>query len=183
MGGAGSRVPLRANQAYSGRVGDALELSWITDAIAIGGAFPDERAADLYHRHRVEAVVDLRDGGGHDPDALTRHGIELLHLPTSENAAIGEVDLASGLAFVARHLGDYRRVLLHCTHGTAQSVQLALCVLVEHRHTPLDALALVKRRRVRAAPSPVQLEAWHRWLGTRGLDAPPFGACARVAYG
>jgi protein-tyrosine phosphatase len=164
-------------------VGDALELSWITDALAIGGTFPDERAADLYHLHRVEAVVDLRDGRGHDPHAFVRHGIELLHLPTPDHDAVNEIDLACGLALVARNLAELRRVLLQCASGVGHSAQLALCVLVEHGYTPLDALTLLKHRRAHVSPSPAQLEAWHRWLGSRGLDAPPFGACARIAYG
>jgi protein-tyrosine phosphatase len=164
-----------------------LDLSWITDTLAIGGCFPPTQTPALVDQ-RVAAVVDLRREACDDAKLLARHRIELLHLPTADFAAISPAQLTLGIGFVSAHLAAGRRVLVHCAHGIGRSAMLGLCVLVARGHTPLDALALAKQRRGRVSPSPAQYEAWAAWLAGERLargahwNVPTFDEFKAIAY-
>ena len=165
-----------------------FDLSWITETLAIGGSFLPTQSAALARDHQVAAVVDLRGETSDDPQLLARHSVEFLHLPTIDFAPIRPVMLERGIAFVTTHVSAGRRVLLHCARGIGRSAMLGLCVLVEHGHTPLDALALTKDRRSCVSPSPAQYEAWAAWLAVRraGRNAtwsiPTFDEFKAIAY-
>jgi hypothetical protein len=160
----------------------SLDLSWITPELAIGGCFPIECAAELVREHRIAAVVDLREEARDDEVLLSRHGLELLHLPTPDVHAVTLAMLDDGVAFVVRHLDAGRRVLVHCQHGIGRSALLGLCVLVARGHAPLAALGLAKDRRAQISPSPDQFEGWAAWLRARGVEVPAFDAFAAIAY-
>jgi hypothetical protein len=166
----------------------ALNLSWITDHLALGGSVSPIRFADLARQHRVTAVVDLRGEACDDPQLLARHQIELLHLPTIDFAPVSSAMLRRGVEFVAGHLAAERRVFVHCAHGIGRSALLTLCVLVERGMAPLDALLLIKDRRACVSPSPAQYEAWAHWLTAHQHDrgaswrVPTFDEFKAIAY-
>jgi rhodanese-related sulfurtransferase len=165
-----------------------FNFTWITDTLAVGGSFPSTRCEILAREHRVAAVVDLRGESCDDAALLARHQIGFLHLPTIDFAPIQPALLERGVAFVCTHLAADRRVLVHCAHGIGRSALLALCVLVELGHAPLDALTLAKDRRACVSPSPQQYAAWAEWLAARrhGHDAawhvPTFDEFKAIAY-
>ena len=150
--------------------GSALDLSWITDTLAIGGSFAPNQTDALARDHRVAAVVDVRGEACDDEALLAKHGIELLHLPTMDFEPISPHLLQRGIAFATAHLAEGRRVLVHCAQGIGRSALLGLCVLVECGHAPLSALELAKARRSQVSPSSSQYEAWARWLAVRRAD-------------
>lgn len=160
----------------------ALDLDWLTPALAIGGCFSSELSEALAREHHISGVVDLRAEACDEAQALARHGLELLHLPTADHCAVAPPMLRAGVAFAARHLDAGRRVLVHCQHGIGRSALLALCVLVDRGHEPLAALELAKSRRAKVSPSPAQYEAWAAWLRDRGIGPPSFDAFAAIAY-
>jgi len=168
--------------------GDAVNLTWITAHVAIGGRLSNAEAARLGADERVGAVVDLRSEAVDDAKVLRRQGIALLHLPTDDHAAITPAMLERGVAFVHEHLARGRRALIHCEHGIGRSATLTLAVLVAEGRTPLEALNLAKDRRERVSPSPAQYGCWRDWLGARqaargeALDIPGFDAFAAIAY-
>jgi len=164
-----------------------LDLTWITDGLAIGGSVPPPQIPALA-RERISAVVDMRGEGCDDPMLLARHQIELLHLPTIDFWPVSPTMLHRGLTFVTDHLAGGRRVLVHCACGIGRSAMLALCVLVEHGYTPLDALLLTKQRRACVSPSPAQFTAWVAWLTARRSERratwsiPTFDEFKAIAY-
>lgn len=164
-----------------------LDLTWITEGLAIGGSVPPTQIAQLA-RARVSAVVDLRGEACDDERLLARHQIELLHLPTIDFAAISPRPLERGVAFVTARLSAGRRVLVHCGRGIGRSALLALCVLVERGLAPIDALALAKQRRDCVSPSPAQYEAWAAWLAAQRIargaawTVPTFEEFKAIAY-
>lgn len=174
--------------ADAGLIPVSLDLSWITDTLAIGASFAPNQTEALVREHRIAAVVDVRGEACDDEVLLARHGIELLHLPTIDFEAISPRMLERGVAFVAAHVNAGRRVLIHCAVGIGRSPMLGLCVLVECGHAPLAALALAKDRRARISPSVVQYEGWASWLGTwreaRGASwaVPTFEEFKAIAY-
>ena len=162
--------------------GAALNLSWITADLAVGGSFPAARAEQLARRLAITAVVDLRAEACDDEAVLKRHGLTLLHLPTDDHCAVSPQMLADGVAVVTARLERGERVLIHCEHGIGRSALLALCVLVARGMAPLEALRLAKDRRELVSPSPAQFGAWAAWLRTRGQEPPRFSDFAAVAY-
>jgi protein-tyrosine phosphatase len=160
----------------------ALDLTWITEALAIGGRIPCDRASELGRAHAIGAIVDVRAEQCDDVGALQRAGIAFLHLPTPDHCAITRPMLCAGTEFAARQLARGQRLLVHCEHGIGRSALLALCVLVDRGHAPLAALALAKSRRACVSPSPAQYEAWADWLRDRDCEVPDFDAFAAIAY-
>jgi protein-tyrosine phosphatase len=168
---------------------ERLDLDWLTSWIAVGGAFPIERAERLASAHGITRVVDLRAEACDEELVLKRAGIALLHLPTADCCAIAQPMIREGVAWVACALAEGRRVLIHCQHGIGRSALLALCVLVEGGLDPLEALELAKGARRVVSPSPEQLEAFIEFA--RGVRArspaarwavPSFEGLARIAY-
>jgi len=165
-----------------------LDLSWITETMAIGGSFPPMLTQALASDHGVAAVVDLRGETCDDVELLAKHRIDFLHLPTIDFAPVSPTKLHRGVEFVTAHTSAGRRVLVHCAHGIGRSAVLGLCVLVEHGHAPIDALALAKKRRRCVSPSPAQFGAWAAWLAIRRIErratwsVPTFDEFKAIAY-
>lgn len=165
-----------------------LDLSWITDTLAIGGSFPPAQTAALACDHGVAAVVDLRGEARDDAQLLAKHHIAFLHLPTIDHAPVSPAKLRAGVAFVTAHVSAGRRVLVHCAYGIGRSALLALCVLVEHGYAPLDALELAKQRRRCVSPSPSQYAGWAAWLADHRRERraawsiPTFDEFQAIAY-
>lgn len=166
----------------------ALDLSWITDDLAIGGAFDGAHVEQLAREHRIAAVVDLREEACDDEAQLVRHGVAFLHLPTVDHGVVAPAMLERGIGFVIAHLDAGRRTLVHCQYGIGRSALLGLCVLVHRGHAPLDALVLAKERRALVSPNPRQFEAWATWCraykhaSAATWDVPRFDAFAQIAY-
>ena len=161
---------------------DALNLSWITEELAIGGCFDCDRVEELVRDHRVGAIIDLRNEACDDEALLRRHGVHFLHLPTPDMHGSSCQMLDEGVAFAEAHIAAGRRVLTHCHFGIGRSATLVLCVLVARGLAPIEALALAKARRALVSPSPAQYEAWAGWLVAQRREVPPFEAFAQIAY-
>ena len=155
---------------------------WLTDALAIGGCFPVERAQELAREHGISAIVDLREEDCDDPERLRSAGIDFLHLPTPDLQPASAAMLERGVRFVREHIAAEGKVLIHCQHGIGRSALLSLCVLVEHGWEPLDALAHAKNVREVISPSRMQYDGWVEWLAARGQAAPDYHAFGCIAY-
>jgi len=155
---------------------------WLTEGLAVGGAFAREDATHLAATHGIRAVVDLRAEDRDDEEALRASGIELLHLPTPDLHPASPEHLEQGVAFVRERLARGEKVLIHCQHGIGRSALLALCVLVDIGFEPLDALRHAKDRREIVSPSRSQYDGWCGWLEGRGLEAPDYHSFGCIAY-
>ncbi len=158
------------------------DFDWLTDALAVGGFFPAARADELAGRHRIGAIVDLRQEDCDDEEQLRAAGIDFLHLPTPDLEPPSAAMLELGVRFARDHLARGRKVLIHCQHGIGRSALLALCVLVDQGMEPLDALELAKQKRWVISPSRSQYEGWADWLASRAKQAPDYHSFGCVAY-
>ena len=160
------------------------EFTWILDDLAVGGSFPRGAAARIARDFGVGAVIDVRLEESDRPEELAACGLQFLHLPTEDLGAVSQDMLDEGVAFARRAARDGRKLLIHCEHGIGRSATVALCVLVDRGHAPLDALSRAKDAREKISPSPEQYEAWAEWLRRRGLagSVPSFEEFARIAY-
>ncbi len=141
-----------------------LNLSWITEQLAVGGRYPMEWAAHLAQALGIRRVVDVRVEEVDDEAVLRTHGIELLHLPTVDMCALSVPMIHDGVAWVNTQLDAGHRVYIHCAHGIGRSALLALCVLVSRGMEPLQALERAKTARPVVSPSPEQLGAFLQWM-------------------
>ena len=158
-----------------------INLSWVTEQLAVGGSFCSELVPRLVREQGVRAVVDLRAEDRDDEAILQLHGLTLLHLPTEDHCAIDPSMLERGVAWVAGRVRAQERVYIHCEHGIGRSVLLAACVLVRFGDAPCEALLRIRRARAVASPSPVQLEALRAWCHEQRLASPPTWAELEVA--
>ncbi len=160
----------------------ALNLSWVSNQLALGGSFLQDDIAVLAREHCVRHVVDLRAEQQDEAAHLQPHGIELLLLPTRDLHAVSLSMVQLGVAWVSQRLMRKERVYIHCEHGIGRSILLGLCVLTKQGMPPLDALAAIKRSRPCASPSPDQLHAYLEWLGHETIEAPSWHELAAIAY-
>jgi protein-tyrosine phosphatase len=160
----------------------SVDLHWLTEQIAVGAAFPMERAAHLAETHGIRAIIDLREEDCDDESRLRKAGIELLHLPTLDQTSPTNATLDRGVAFARNHVANGNRLLIHCQGGIGRSPLLALCVLVDLGFEPLDALAHAKNCREAVSPSYDQYCGWARWLEGRGKAAPDYHTFGCIAY-
>jgi predicted protein tyrosine phosphatase len=169
------------NNKKIGRV-EQTNFHWLTERLAVGGAFAAEEAALLAEAHGINAVVDLRAEDCDDEEVLRAAGIELLHLPTPDLHPATHQHLEQGVAFVRERLARGDKVLIHCQHGIGRSALLALCVLVDLGFEPLDALRHAKDRREIVSPSRSQYDGWCAWLEGRGVPPPDYHSFGCIAY-
>lgn len=163
--------------------GGRFNHHWVTPALAVGGSFAADQIEALAHGEGIATIVDLRAETCDDVEALERHGIVHLHLPTPDRAGVSQADLARGVEFVCASLDDGRRVLIHCEHGIGRAPLLALCVLTARGMAPLAALDQLKVARPAVSPSPGQFDAWAGWLhAARAAEVPTFNSFADIAY-
>jgi hypothetical protein len=89
-----------------------LNLSWVTESLAVGGAF---RAGDVrrLRAQGVTAVLDLREEASDDPDLLTRHGIAFLRLPTPDAHPPSQPDFERGVEWVLDQQAAGAKVFVH----------------------------------------------------------------------
>ena len=159
------------------------EFSWLTDTLAVGGSFPRGVAARLARECGVAAVIDVRLEDRDHLEELESSGIAFLHLPTEDVRGVSQEMLDEGVAFARATAAAGSRLLVHCHHGIGRSALVALCVLVDRGHPPLDALALAKDAREKISPSPAQFAAWTEWVARHARHpAPSFEAFAAIAY-
>jgi protein-tyrosine phosphatase len=180
----------RTSPSQSTSASGHTDVDWLSESLALGGAFAAEGVEQLALEHGITHVVDLRAEACDEESELARHGISLLHLPTEDMRAVTPEMLAKGVGWVRRALAPKRRgrVLIHCQHGIGRSALLAMCVLVDGGMAPLDAMALAKDARPVVSPSPEQLQAFIEFVAVRQAlfradwEVPSLAALGTIAY-
>jgi protein tyrosine phosphatase (PTP) superfamily phosphohydrolase (DUF442 family) len=135
---------------------DQLNMSWVTDQLAVGGRIRPEDISALA-RIGVNSVVDTRSEYCDDAKALGEEGIELLHLPTPDTRPLSIEQMLMGAKWVQQRLDAGKRVVIHCEHGVGRSALLACAVLVYGGMHAQDAMQLVQQRRWQASPNHGQI--------------------------
>ena len=131
---------------------DKLNMSWVTDHLAVGGRVHEHDIAALA-RSGITAVIDTRSEYCDDANAMAKEQIELLHLPTPDTYPLSVEQLQYGAAWAQARMQKGGRVLIHCEHGVGRSVLLTSAVLVYDGMKANDALMLVQEKRWQASPN------------------------------
>lgn len=135
---------------------DKLNMSWVTDQLAVGGRVLPTDIRALAHVG-ITSVVDTRAEHCDDVQAMAKEHIELLHLPTLDTYPLTVEQLMKGSEWVSERMKRGGHVLIHCEHGVGRSVLLTCAVLVYNGMHAQDALELVKQKRWQASPNHKQV--------------------------
>src|SRR5690348_13401832 len=108
---------------------DTLNMSWVTEHLAVGGRVRPQDIRTLALTG-ITHVVDTRSEYCDDVEALAREKIELLHLPAPDTFPLAVEQLMEGAAWANKHIDRGGRVLIHCEHGVGRSVLLTCATLV-----------------------------------------------------
>jgi protein-tyrosine phosphatase len=135
---------------------DQLNMSWVTDHLALGGRVRPEDIKALAWAG-VTHVIDTRSEYSDDPQALAKEHIELLHLPTPDTRPLTIAQMMEGSKWATERMQEGGRVLIHCEHGVGRSALLTCAVLVYGGMHASDALYLVQQKRWQAAPNHKQV--------------------------
>ena len=135
-----------------------LNLSWITEELAVGGA-PRKRDYRRLASAGITAVVDCREEETDDAEALQRVGIKLLRLPIKDRYAMSQDQLREGVGWVNAQIDAGGRVLVHCQHGVGRAPLLGGSVLISRGLTAPEAIKTLRTRRWQAAPNDRQIES------------------------
>ncbi len=136
---------------------DQLNMSWITQNLAVGGRIRPEDIPALA-RTGITYVIDTRSEHRDDVEALAKEHIQLLYLPTRDTQAMSIEQMMEGAQWTHQAMQQNGRVLIHCEHGVGRSALLACAVLVYEGMHAQDALQLVQQKRWQAAPNHKQVE-------------------------
>lgn len=156
---------------------DRLNMSWVTEQIAVGGRVRPQDIQRLAQAG-VSAVVDTRSEHQDDPQQMGAEGIALLLLPTQDTYPLTIAQLQKGAAWVNEQLAEGRRTLIHCEHGVGRSVLLTAAVLVTRGMSADDAMVLIQQRRWQAAPNHRQTKRLQEFERVIRRGAKPQGQTA-----
>jgi protein tyrosine phosphatase (PTP) superfamily phosphohydrolase (DUF442 family) len=135
---------------------DQLNMSWITDHLAVGGRIHPKDIPSL-ELLGITAVVDTRAEYRDEAALMEQAHIQLLLLPTRDTHPLTVEQLFTGSQWAQQHMQRGGRVLIHCEHGVGRSVLLTAAVLVYGGMSAHDALQLVQKKRWQASPNHRQI--------------------------
>jgi atypical dual specificity phosphatase len=102
----------------------------------------------------VQAVVNTCEEYAGPVDEYLQHGIEQLHIPTTDFTHPRIEDVERAVEFIQEHVQRGQTVYIHCKAGRARSATVAMCWLIKYRGlTPAQAQQQLLRCRPHVNPS------------------------------
>lgn len=141
---------------------DRLDMSWVTDSLAVGGRVREEDIERLA-QSGVTSIVDTRAEYKDDEAALNHAHIQLLYLPTPDTQPLTIEQLLEGTTWSLEQIRTGGKVLIHCEHGVGRSVLLTAATLVRDGFSAEAALQLIQTKRWQASPNHRQIKRLHEF--------------------
>ncbi|MGE3960949.1 MAG: dual specificity protein phosphatase family protein [Dehalococcoidia bacterium] len=144
---------------------DGGELARRVDRVApwlfIGPNLLIDQYADL-RRRGVTHIVDLREEGSDDADALAELGFRWRRIPVPDRHAPTDAQLAELIAWLDRDADPNtdQALYIHCHAGLGRTPTVAMALLMQHDLKLGEAHRMVFAARPESAPTTRQLE----WL-------------------
>jgi len=120
-------------------------MSWITEQIAVSGAFTD-REIPLLKEQGITAVLDIRSERKDNEEFLKKHGIDYLQVKVNDTFSPSFEQLEVIMNFSEPLLDRGRKMLIHCQNGCGRSPLVVVVVLVRQGMKASDALQLIKQK-------------------------------------
>jgi len=153
---------------------ESMDMSWVTDRIALGGGIWNARNMDTLAQAGVTHVVDMQIEFDDRPLAEP-HGIKVLWNPTDDDFLPKPPALLKrGVDFAVEALDDPRaRVYVHCAAGVHRAPMMTLAVLCALNWEIEAAMQLIESRRPVVDFADVYVESVRRFMEARVVDGVP----------
>jgi len=125
-----------------------MDLTWITDRIAVGGGiWNDDNMAELV-RHGVTHIINMQIEFDDRPLAQ-KYAVQVLHNPTDDDFLPKPPELfQSGVEFALNALDEPdARIYIHCAAGVHRAPMMTLALLRVLGWSLKDAKAVILHRR------------------------------------
>lgn len=120
-----------------------VPLSWITDQIAVSGAFLKEMIPYL-KSEGISAIVDVRSEHTDEKELIENAGIQFKHIGIDDCYCPTFEQLEEIFDFVEPILNEGRKVLVHCQNGYGRSPLVVVAILAKRGMNVADAIYLVE---------------------------------------
>lgn len=163
--------PTLAWNALLGRVLGVRHWWDRIDPHVVVGAFPFARDVQAMHCAGVRAVVNTCEEYTGPKKEYAAHGIEQLHIPTTDFTHPRLEDVQEAVEFVQRHVEADETVYIHCKAGRARSATVALCWLMKYRGMTMhEAQAALLKARPHVNPRLTERPVVHEFARANGLE-------------
>lgn len=146
-----------------------MDITWLTDRIAVGGGIWTADNMAKVAREGVTHIIDMQIEFDDTPLAA-EHGIEVLWNPTDDDFEPKPPALfRRGLRFAHAALDEPgAKLFIHCAAGVHRAPMMALALLSSMGWTLEDAMDLIETRRAVADFAEVYVRSVEEFLDGRG---------------
>ena len=149
--------------------GKAMDITWLTNRIAVGGGIWNADNMAKVAREGVTHIIDMQIEFDDTPLAA-EHGVEVLWNPTDDDFELKPPALfRRGVRFAQSALEEPgAKLFIHCAAGVHRAPMMALALLGSMGWTLEDAMDLIERRRDVADFAEVYVRSVEEFLNGRG---------------
>ena len=144
-----------------------MDITWITDRIAVGGGIWNSDLNMLEVKQAgITHIIDMQRECD-DTEVAAKYGIEVLWNPTDDDFAPKEAQLfRDGVDFAKAALeGTDTKLFIHCAAGVHRAPMMALAVLGSMGWNLMDARQLIEDKRPVADFADVYVQSVEDFLG------------------
>ena len=120
-----------------------VPLSWITNQIAVSGAFSKEMIPFLKSKG-ISAIIDVRSEYSDDRAFIENEGIKFMHVGIDDCYCPTFGQLEEIFSFVIPLLDEGKKILVHCQNGCGRSPMIVVAILAKRGMNVADAIYLVE---------------------------------------
>ncbi len=148
-----------------------MDITWVTDRIALGGGIWNERNMAELARIGVTHIIDMQIEFNDTPLAEP-HGIQVLWNPVDDDFQLKPPEvLERGVEFARAALEEPEgRLYIHCAAGVHRAPMMTLAVLGAMGWGMEAAQALIEARRPAVDFADVYVESVRRYLGLQKAE-------------
>lgn len=153
-----------------------MDMTWVTERIALGGGIWNARNMEEVAQAGVTHVVDMQIEFDDRPLAEP-HGIRVLWNPTDDDFLPKPPELLRrGVDFALQAMSEPEaRVYVHCAAGVHRAPMMTLAILCAMEWEVDAAMVLIETRRPVVDFADVYVESVRRFLGSR-VETEPRGS-------
>ena len=142
-----------------------MDMTWVTDRIAVGGGIWNEENMEELVRHGVTHIIDMQIEFDDRPLAES-YPVEVLFNPTDDDFLPKPPELfQTGVDFALEALDEpQNRIYIHCAAGVHRAPMMTLAVLCSLSWSVEDAIRLIEAKRPVVDFADVYVESVERFL-------------------
>lgn len=167
----GNKIPDPATKFRStGRI-TRMDITWVTDRIAVGGGIWNADNMAEVARAGITHIIDMQIEFDDTPLAEP-HGIEVCWNPVDDDFEPKSRDVFErGVEFALAALDEGQaKLFIHCAAGVHRAPMMTLALLAVMGWSVDDAMDLIEARRPAADFADVYVKSVERFLRTRKLN-------------